>query len=746
MAKNFAKRQTGGNTQEAGSNTNAASASMLGAPFHNPYTFIPFPEKVKRVLPTPLSIDEHPDERERISGILSLEIKNLSPLMSCSPKADQGENGHKMFKTLTIGNDVIVPATSIRGSLRTLMTIISGGTLGYMDENLWLTQGRDAQLGPSRIIANVPDNVFLAKVIRPGNANHPGIIELGETQLIKADELTMSIGDLDKKRLQANPAPLIYNGYEVKLSGTPVNKKSKKEGLFRGNGVELELAEHFWEDYRGRHRHSDRPELKPGDLVWLEPANADCTAITSEADIKSLQWARWGRQGKKLETLIRDHHKAVLPDSMRDDGLVDTVTNLFGQIPHKKNPKAAGPFAARIRPGNLIFFDAKQKTSKEVLAPLSAPHPGCLAFYRDADDLDQINVDSPLKGYKVYRNTIERKDNAPWRYSVQGVYVERGDLKLPAEQKVNKTAELLEEGITGKLRISFRALNEVELALLFSAISVDWKLGGGKPLGLGHCRVIGCRLIDEDGNSSEPLGRSEHGENLTLPPEQLKILDDYFQGFRSISESIKLYSASQVPVDKLRYPRAVTLNKNKTTRAGLTWFARHASPKKTLKGLETIWTDGPLQAKVGGKGQIKAQALPQIVSSNPKADLLYGYDLIDSENDTSERNQRIIKRLEPFDREKHTHEAEKAGANTSQNRQSRQEVREQRTPATSSHTITPTKDAIGAMITKEHEAKLITPDRAREFLDYMKAFGITREQSTKWAKKFDLLESIANKK
>ncbi|MEA1966978.1 MAG: hypothetical protein U9N77_01980, partial [Thermodesulfobacteriota bacterium] len=411
--KNYGR---GSNTQEKGSNRNAVSASHIGESFHNPYTFIPFPDKVKRYLPTALTADEHPDEQHRRSGILDLEVKTLSPLMCCNPVPVSKKADHKSYKALTMGNDVILPSTGVRGSLRTLMTIISGGTLGYMDENLWLTQARDAQLGPNSKMHNVPDNVFLAEIIRPGSETRTGIIQLGTTKLKKFDELKPLIQHLDANRPTAKKMPCLnYTDsrdevWKVKLSGHPVKDKDKKEGLFKGNGMELELAEEFWKTYQGRHRHAVASELSKGDLIWLEPAKKDCKKITCEADIKSIQWSRWGRHGVAFKDLIPP---VVLPDSMQSDGDVDMVTNLFGQIP-QKGISAAGPFAARIRFGNLIFFDAKDKTVTETLAPLAAPHPGCVAFYRDQENFDLINKNSPLKGYKVYRNTKERGDKAPW--------------------------------------------------------------------------------------------------------------------------------------------------------------------------------------------------------------------------------------------------------------------------------------------------------------------------------------------
>lgn len=660
--------------------------------------------------------------------------------MSCNPEPVDKTADHKLYKALTIGNDAVLPATGVRGALRTLMTILSGGTLGYMDEELWLTQrpDEDAQLGPNSKMPGVPDRAFLAEVVKPGSGISAGTVQLGETKLRKAEDLKKHIKDLDYHRpTNKRQTPLTYTDFQgekwkVKLSGRPINSKGKKEGLFRGTGDIIELSEAFWSTYQGRYRHAVHSELKKGDLIWLEPMDPSCRTITCEADIKSIQWSRWGRRGVALKKLIPHH---VLPDSMRPDGGVDMVTNLFGQIP-KQRISAAGPFAARIRPGNLIFFDAGDKTVTETLAPLAAPHPGCMAFYRDQGNLDEINKMSPLKGYKVYRNTSERGDKAPWKYSVQGVYGEQGALKSP-QQKVNKTAELIGEGITGKLRIAFRALDADELALLYAACSVDWKLGGGKPLGLGHCRVTAIRMIDEEGNTTYPMESVGNGENL-------KLSEKYAKRVVHLENRIALYRTSQIPVEKLRYPRAVTGNKNKSTKAGLAWFARHASPRKSKNGLETIWTTGALQLKVKSS-QIKAQAIPNLMADDPYGDQLYGYDMIELDVNTSQRNQRMVGRMEKFEAALHASPHEKAGQNISQNRDSRTAARAQRSSEPPHSSVTITKKNIGTMITEEHKKQKITPARAREFLKKMEEFGITRNQSNKWKKKFKLLEENADK-
>lgn len=686
--------------KENGSNKNAAPASCIGFPFHNPYTFIPFPVQcAKRKKPSLLTIDE--TEQDRQSGILEVEVTTISPLLCCSPvPLEDPKTKHKTFKALTIDNDVVMPATGIRGALRTLMTIITGGTLGYMDEDLWLCQGRDAQLGPS-FRPGIPKNPFLAEVIEPGNSIRPGRIQLGTTKLIELSKLIKlfhSEEEVDNKRGPQKDGRIVHLWiddpdnpqrlglvrtcecqWKAKLSGIKVNSRGLlREGAVLLDGPVIELPDSFWRVYQGRNRHSVRPELKKGDLIWLEPDDPECKKINSASDIRSIQWARWGRKGIAFKDLLPQHAK---PDSFNRDGFVDCVTDLFGQVPMDEEGKAAGPFAARIRPHNLIFFDAKNKLIPGVtLAPLSSPHPGCRAFYRDCDDLDVLNKNSPLKGYKVYRNTREHGETAPWHYRVQGIYDKQGKLETSEKQKINITADLLKEKVTGKLRIAFRALDKTEMALLLTTCSLDWKLGGGKPLGLGHCRVTSIKVLDEEGNMVRQFSRDPNSEEpMQLPAEIASLVCEFVP-------RIRLYQESQRPVDKLRYPRLVKPNGNRNTRGGHAWFSTFAVPKKSGKnnqdpvGLSTVWTKDNLRRKAEGKTQIRAQALPPLNIENPKADQLYGYDCIcpPEKCEKLKDNRILYGDFEQFDESAHHHAIGISGGNTSQNRETREAQRQLR--------------------------------------------------------------------
>lgn len=683
----------------------AAHPSVLAQLFHNPYTFIPFGVSPRRHQPTPHSIGEV--EHDRISGVLELDVKTLSPLLTCSPIPLAPKAEHKTYRALTIGEDVIVPATGVRGALRTLMTVLTGGTLGYVDENLFLTQDRDVHLGPEgkSSPAGTPKRVFLAEIVTAGTAHSPGTIRLGTTRLVRAEKLEQLQRKLPRpepnKRVdyiwanaESEHGSDLYaevsslsekqdqdHRWKVKLSGRPVNPKSKREGLFWPNGEIIELPPKHWADYQGRNRHGDHPELKPGDLVWLEPDSPERTEITNAAHIKSLQWARWGRVGENLLTLLKKFHPQVIPDGFRDDGLVDEVTDLFGHIPNVAHPHAAQAFAARIRPENLVFFDKKRKVEPTPLVPLSTPHPGCVAFYRDCEDVDDFGPDRPLRGYKVYRNTNERGGAAPWHYKTQGIY-HNGRLKDNGnpKQKLNKTCELLAEGETGSLRIAFRDLSKREFAILLLACSVDWRLGGGKPLGLGHCRVTAVKMVDEFGNRSELFLRAT--TNADAYPPHVDI-GEYAACVNDLTDRVLLYHESQRPVDMLRYPRASEENRNTVTVGGHVWFNRHASKRKgsTARGLEVlhVGNNSELSTAIGRKNQIQPQPLPHLEAENPEEGRLFGYDLhVSEENKQKVHQQTFFRKLEPFDSSKHVSVQHQSGRNQSQNRDSRKRGKEDR--------------------------------------------------------------------
>ncbi len=705
-----------GGRPAAGRNASAADPACLGEPFHNPYTFLPFPtEPPRRGAPTPLTVDELPHGRDRKTGTVELVVRTLSPLLTCETGGTSDLNRHRTYRVLALGSDAVVPATGVRGALRSLLTILTGGTLGYVDDEAWLCQGRDLPLGPRTERGNprAPARCFLARVTEPGHRLRPGRVRLGRTELVRADDLQKALaagglGDLRDWRPQSGkPIKELWvdaacvkatrtrddvHCWRVKLSGRPVNPRGKREGLFLEEDREILLPGELWSAYTGRNRHGEHSELHPGDLVWLEARDPNAVRIESAGDVVGIHWARWGRKGERLFDVIQTHHAEVLPDAFNPDGKVDEVTDLFGQVPRPDvatrgraagvSGKPAGPFSARVRPENLVFRDAVPRGVEPAvtLAPLAPPHPGCAAFYRDWDGsaagLDRVsNHGKPLRGYKVYRTTRESGAQAPWRFTVQGVYDERGQVQANGRQRVNKTCDLLKPGLDGMLRIACRGLSKRELALLFAACAVDWRLGGGKPLGLGWCRVVSAKFVDEDDQVVWSIDRPGE-EPASLPAELGSELTP------KDLERMAAWQASQRPVAKLRYPRAVIENQNRKNRGGHAWFQRHAGPKKSADdvpvGLETLWVGGDLAQRAGGD-QVRAQALPGFDPAKPQEGVLSGYDLFSG--DSEEWRLKLLDkrtihlRLEPFETQRHARPQDRSGGPQGQNQERRADDR-----------------------------------------------------------------------
>lgn len=682
-----------------------APASALGLPFHNPYTFIPFAQG-KRGEPTLRTADELSSEDRkpvRYTGVLFLQVTNKRPLMTLFPEADRvievGGSKHGSYRALIIGNDVIVPATGIKGALRSLLTVITGGTLGYIDQRAYLCQARDLALE----VPNYPEPAqkdgycVLARVIEAGNSSRPGIVEVGTTELVLLTDLERLIPRIERGNkgrpifvalglrgpksceiLKVGQKCDADTPFEIKLSGRPINLRGKREGAFRGSGEQVSLSIKKWADFYERYKHGPNAEPKAGELIWLEVKSPN-GRVVNDSDVISIQAARWGRRGESLVDAVRKHAPHAIPDYLKDDGQVDEVTNLFGQV-NVDGGENVCAFQARLRPDNLVFEDCMNRVIPETLAPLAPPHPGCVAFYRSNSNSDDISREDPLRGFKVYR--VGDATDAPWKFSEQPITGDDGRPKQ-AMQSVNKTVELLQVGSLGKCQIAFRSLSKRELALLLMACSVPWRLGGGKPLGLGLCRVCVKDLVDEFGRSLEI-----EGWTTTRAADDCLLIDGWETEVADLKPRMEIWRATQQPVAKLRYPRAGERNGNKVNRGGHVWFPRHAAPNQAKqrgeipRGLRPMRIGGQLQQAVNApdrsRPMVAAQPLPNFNSKQPLGDLLYGFDGFTVRQGQGGGSVNTIENLEAFNPQTHITGNERSGGNTSENAQTRDQRKKQR--------------------------------------------------------------------
>ncbi len=330
-----------------------------------------------------------------------------------------------------------------------------------------------------------------------------------------------------------------------------------------------------------------------------------------------------GRKSIKWKDLLKNQFKdnRLYPDTERSDGKVHLVTNLFGQVTDKTGSEAVS-FAGRVRPENLVFPDTATLLSDYITLPvLNSPNPGCMAFYRKAKSADMVSAKDPLKGHKVYRNSMHAgidDPDAPWIYDNQGMYEEGGEELKDKEQDNNFTAQLLSEKntaneqVTGSLRLALRGVSERELAILLACCKTKWRLGGGKPFGLGLCTVKPVRLLNE-------IGEKEDIDVYSLE----KCCSN--EVAEKLEQRIKKWEKTQEPVERLLYPRAMVKKDSSLQRTGFVWFAKNTKLKESC-GLESTYVIADEEEKKAAV--IPGQLLPDFDESGDQKDKLFGNDVL----------------------------------------------------------------------------------------------------------------------
>jgi len=655
-------------SQKSKSSKSQSNSEKLGQPFVNPYSFMPFSDvSGKLAHPTHHSIDEG---EKRFSGILKFNVNLNSPLMTLMAEPDNGIDAkHGNYKALTIGSSVIYPSTGVRGSLRHLMTMITGGRLRYLDNEMYVVEDRwDSEKKANK-------NFQLALISKVGGRDKFGKVVLGKQKPIRAIDVESLFRrhnkDINEYRKNGKlvwvkwdwnnekvPSSLNFSdkppsGYNkvLKISGIPINPK-KKEWIFEPDySREIEISPEHWVIYMNRYLNSPFNELKKQNVVWLEPVMEDNdrqkTIINDDTDIQSIQWSKWGKEGDRMADLLPDYVKPGY--QVKKHKKVDEVTNLFGQVPsEKKYADKAPTFAGRIRPDNLVFQNGVSKLETVTLAPLARPHAGCKAFYRKSNYGD-------INGYKVYHTTKEKGTNAPHLYSTQPIY--KNGKAEHSKQKMNKTVQLLQENITGTLSISFSALSEKEYSLLRLVCSLPQRFGGGKPFGLGLCSL---KLV---------AVTNEFGQKVNEPVENWKDLTKAFAG------RAELYTASQQPVEKLRYPLSAEINGYSVVRAGHEWFKFNASVKKSDGTLRKFPVKRNSEAEKKLGAALAIQKLPEL-SRSQEENLLYGYDLFFKKMKVNRVEQ--ITDFKLFNEATDFKSSKRPGYNHSPNRESRQKKKSER--------------------------------------------------------------------
>ena len=499
--------------------------------FVNPYTFVPLPRKVVRRQPP--GHDPGPDEaRERYVGVLEVTWHIQSPISI--PMEEWG----------SIGGDVRIPGSSIKGAVRSTHEMLFGGCLRQVDLGYRPTYRQlpnmDALKDWRMAVVLDDDEVLLceeekkrssvdSETLRQrlgGKARTGDVIAVNSKNDWK-DKPERRVAE--RFRVRARPADA--SGYEnlagcyvvlitkegarhetATVKGKKVRTKwywslgkltreratisSQAKNDFSWAMMEARPDGERWIDvFRGKTKlgqaRGNKHALEPGSVIWVKVLNGEVTAIKL-----SQFWRERSEEclGNRIpqETRPCDDENLRLCPSCSVFGSADTL-NDKADTDERRREGDQRSYAAHVRFGPAVGVDLQG--GEVTLAPLGQPHLGAGLTYLEpkpsaptpkSRDMRQSRWDSDgtqkrqLRGRKFYWHSNPERQLDHLQHT-QGV----GDVPGRHLKREHHGAEMctkaqLVTGGTFRQTITFDGLDQFGVASLLAALQPGRLLGDGE--------------------------------------------------------------------------------------------------------------------------------------------------------------------------------------------------------------------------------------------------------------------------
>ena len=539
--------------------------------FVNPYTFVPLPRKV--VCGQPPGHDPGPDEaRERYVGALEVTWRIQSPL--AIPTEEWG----------SIGGDVRIPGSSIKGAVRSTHEMLFGGCLRQVDLGYRPTYRQlptmDALKDWRMAVVLDDDEVLLCEKEDPkrrSSIDSKALCErvgdrarTGDVVAVNSDDDWKDRSELRvAERFQVLQRPAEVSGYE-KLAGCYVVLITKKGArrdavratwywslgkLTRERATFSEKAtrdfswammearpdgERWIDVFRGKTKlaqaRGNEHALEPGSVIWVKVLNGMVTAIKL-----SQFWRERSKEclGDRIpqETKPCDGENLRLCPSCSVFGSADTL-NDQADTDERRREGDQRSYAAHVRFGSAIGVDLQG--DEVTLAPLGQPHPGAGLTYLEPTSPEAApasrderwsrwDSDSTpkrqLRGRKFYwHSNPERQLDHLKR--TQGV----GDVPGRHLKREHHGADMctkaqLVTGGTFRQTITFDGLDRFGVASLLAALQPGRLLGDGEfALHLGRGKPLGLGSVTAEITAARiTTVAARYGDKAEIPLETFVI-------------------------------------------------------------------------------------------------------------------------------------------------------------------------------------------------------------------------------
>lgn len=411
------------------------------------------------------------DREEKIwSGRILCELEALTPILAAQiheKNADESSN----CRFLEIDGKPVIPGSSIKGMLRSVMEILSFSGMRPMNKKklFW----RDVQDPDHYIILfdSVPRGGFMRQ--------HGADFEITEVEVTGKEPDDESL-------------------YRAIKTGKAVGEDTPHTYYFRlptasdkPEPVDADAVSRLWEqlteDQKKRpHVQNRAKELrsKTGLPVFFRRSE--------NGEIAELGFCRYFRLQYRYSP-----YELAWPDARKRDA-EDIAESIFGYA-GKDDGKGKKSLRGRIAVESFALEGEKYGPKEGLAAILGGPRPSCAPCYLEQN---AKKINATKKKDKNYLKNMASYNDPKARLRGRKLYwhsVETHNLKPPAGKGGKESKKILShlfplrKGARGSFAIHVRGLTESELGCLFEALELKencaHKLGMGKPLGLGSARI-----------------------------------------------------------------------------------------------------------------------------------------------------------------------------------------------------------------------------------------------------------------
>lgn len=464
--------------------------------FINPYNFIP---QFKGVVRKQNNLNEG-----TLTGYIECELTTKTPMIIVDPNKMKEKNGHKTYSdTFRLGDGEktpAIPASALRGMIRSKFETLTNSCMSNLDENLLFTGRYSGFMKKAGLLdCSGKEPILYATQAYPVKKDKRGncdgfntgdeVTFCTESVRGRGKEYIKKINDRDDdpkgivklgERMNENSVYVFQSNYNRKIAEGKWLKDTYENlnQLFKKN-----------KDSAENHKGYTKKDVKPVWYVQIE--NQIYISLSQKGQIEF---------NKRLKDVMRDD--SYLP--CRTDE-VCSACDLFGMVNGKAKSGKVRFSDALLTSENQNLFIKKSYT----LPPLNTPKHSNASFYLQLDIgkmEDAWNVDFTGKpGNETYLNEGEvfiRGRKEYWHHQPD---FRDGENKT----NLNSTVDILNKGLKYAFKVYFDSITENELnQLLFSIClgnETDYchKLGMGKPLGFGSIKVKITKTVLRDVNNED---------------------------------------------------------------------------------------------------------------------------------------------------------------------------------------------------------------------------------------------------